>query len=142
MKQALVDSNVVYAFRSKRDQYHDRATRIVKAIDSNELPQGYVTNYTLPEILNPIQKRAGDAGATETLNFLVESAGFRVRHLTKDDFTRGEAIFRRTNGVEITDAFLVAYMQRAGIEYVYSFDDDFDRFDGISRLVTADDPYD
>lgn len=27
------------------------------------------------------------------------------------------------------------------IEYVYSFDDDFDAFDGITRLNTATDPF-
>ena len=29
-------------------------------------------------------------------------------------------------------------MEREGIEYLYSFDDDFDALDGVTRLDTAD----
>jgi len=32
---------------------------------------------------------------------------------------------------------IVAYVKRTDIEYTYSFDDDFDRFDDITRLTTA-----
>jgi hypothetical protein len=33
------------------------------------------------------------------------------------------------------------YMQREGIEYLYSFDDDFDALGGITRLETPDNPF-
>lgn len=124
-----------------RDQWHDRASQIVEAMDGGELPRGRVTNVTLPEILSPIQKRAGHDPAVATLEFLERSAGFRVRHLTRDDFARGRALFRRSEGVELPDAMTVAHMRRTGVEYVYSFDDDFDRFDGITRLTTAVNPF-
>ena len=142
MPDAIVDSNVVFAYRSKRDQYHEHGTAIVRGMDDGTLPRGHVTNYTLPEILNPILKRAGYEYAVETLDFLNESRGFRIQHLTQEDFTRGTVLFNRERGVEITDSILVAYMERVGIEYIYSFDDDFDRFDGITRLTTADNPFD
>ena len=32
-------------------------------------------------------------------------------------------------------------MEREGIEYLYSFDDDFDALDGVTRLDTADNPF-
>jgi predicted nucleic acid-binding protein len=32
-------------------------------------------------------------------------------------------------------------MRRLGIEYVYSFDADFDAVDGITRLATKENPY-
>jgi hypothetical protein len=32
-------------------------------------------------------------------------------------------------------------MRRVGIEYIYSFDDDFDRFDDVTRLTTPDNPF-
>ena len=142
MPEAVVDSNVIFAYRSRRDQYHDRATDIVEAIDSGELPTGQVTNYTLPEVLNPILKRAGSKAARATLEFLEDSRGFRIRHLAKEDFTRGRALFRRRDDVEITDAITVAYMRRTDLEYVYSFDDDFDGFDGVTRFVTPENPFD
>lgn len=141
MQEALVDSNVVFGARMKRDQYHEQAKPIVEAMDGGDLPRGVVTNYGLPEILNPIQKKAGDAPAKATLQFLTESGGFRIRHLAKEDFTRGRALYRRTEGVEITDSITVAYMQRQGLEYIYSFDDDFDEFDDITRLNSGESPF-
>lgn len=33
-------------------------------------------------------------------------------------------------------------MQTEGIEYVYSFDDDFDAVPGITRFVTPENPFD
>ena len=50
-------------------------------------------------------------------------------------------LFSGTTDVELTDAILVAYMRRIGHEYIYSFDDDFDRYDGVTRLTTADNPF-
>lgn len=139
--EAVVDSNVVFGFRSRRDQWHEPASAIVVGMDAGDLPRGLVTNYALPEVLNPLLKGAGYDRAVETLDFLNGSAGFRIRHLAQDDFAAGRALFRRTPGVELTDAITVAYMRRVGLEYVYSFDDDFDRFEDVTRLDTAENPF-
>lgn len=141
MAEAVVDSNVLFGFRMKRDQWHERATPIVRGIDAGELPRGRITNYALPEVLVPIQKRAGHDRAVETLDFLRDSRGFGIETLSEADLVRGQAIFRRETNVKLPDAITVAYMRRVGIEYVYSFDDDFDRFDEVTRLNTAIDPY-
>lgn len=141
MAEALVDANVVYGFRMARDQWHDPATRIVEAMDDGELPRGRVTNVTLPEVLNPIQKRAGHNPAVATMEFLERSSGFRFRYLSREDFARGRTLFRQSEGVEFSDATTIAHMRRTGVEYVYSFDDDFDRFDGVTRLATAANPF-
>lgn len=141
MQEALIDSNVIFAARMRRDQYHDHAAPIVEAIDGGDLPRGIITSYGLPEILNPIQKKASDAPAKATLQFLTESGGFRIRHLAQEDFTRGRALYGRTEGVEITDTITVAYMRRQELEHVYSFDDDFDEFNGITRLNSDENPF-
>ena len=141
MAEVLIDANVLYGFRMSRDQWHERASRIVRAIDDGTLPRGRVTNVTLSEILNPIQKRAGHDPAVATLEFLEQSAGFRVCSFGQSDFARGRELFRQSNGVELPDVTTVAHMRRTGIEYIYSFDDDFDRFDGITRLTAAANPF-
>ncbi|WP_276299279.1 type II toxin-antitoxin system VapC family toxin [Halorussus lipolyticus] len=142
MPEALVDANVVYGFRMSRDQWHHRATQIVTGMDDGTLPRGRVTNVALSEILTPIQKRAGHDPAVATLEFLERSAGFQVRSLDGSDFARGRKLFRQSEGVKLPDATMVAHMRRTGVEYVYSFDDDFDRFDGITRLTAAANPFD
>jgi hypothetical protein len=32
-------------------------------------------------------------------------------------------------------------MQRQDLEYIYTFDDDFDHFDGITRLTSVSNPF-
>lgn len=93
MADALLDSNVVVGARLKRDQWHDPGRAIVSGIDSGELPRGRLTSYNLPEILNPIEARAGDAPARRTLEFVTESRGLDVQRTTRDDYNgswRGE----------------------------------------------------
>lgn len=141
MPDALLDSNVVVGARLKRDQWHDPGTAIVGAMDAGELPRGRITNYNLPEILTPIESHAGDQPARDTLEFITESRGVELQPATRDDLTRGLAIYRREAGVEVVDCIMVAHMQRVGLEYVYSFDDDFDRFEEITRLDAAENPF-
>jgi predicted nucleic acid-binding protein len=41
----------------------------------------------------------------------------------------------------LTDAVIVATMQRDEIEYLYSFDDGFDGVPELTRLTTPDNPF-
>lgn len=63
MADAIIDSNVLFGFRSARDQWHEAASAIVHGMDSGDLPRGRVTNYSLPGVLNPIQKASSYAHA-------------------------------------------------------------------------------
>jgi predicted nucleic acid-binding protein len=140
MAVTAVDANVFIGYGLKRDQYHDRARTIVQGFDEGDLPRGMVTNYVLSEVLNIIGERVGHESGVELLDAIIESAGFEIVHLPKADFTAGQALYRQYHGLNFVDSITVAYMQREGIDYLYSFDDDFDAIDGITRLNTAADP--
>ncbi|KZN24595.1 twitching motility protein PilT [Haladaptatus sp. R4] len=139
--EALVDANVLLGWRSKRDQWHDEAKPIVEAIDRGDLPRGVVTSPNLMETITPIQHRAGGKEGVKVLNAITKSGGFRIRHIAQEDFDRAQALIRRYPDVELPDLTTVAHMQRTDIEYIYSFDDDLDRFEEITRLTTATNPY-
>lgn len=57
------------------------------------------------------------------------------------DFNAAQSVFRRYDELSFVDATIVAYLNREGVEYLYSFDDDFDAVDGVSGMETADDPF-
>ena len=46
-------------------------------------------------------------------------------------------VYRATGGLSFADAYSVAYMQGQGITEVYSWDTDFDRVPGITRVEPA-----
>lgn len=142
MAVAVIDSNVLIDYKDTgTGDRHDRAEAIVQAIDAGELPTGRVTNYVLLETLNWIHERQRHDIAVDLRHRLVESAGFEVHHAAQKDFTRATEFFETYEGLSFGDATIVAYMEREELEYLYSFDDDFDAVASITRLDTAENPF-
>jgi predicted nucleic acid-binding protein len=141
MARVLVDANVLIAARLTRDQDHDRGKILTDAFDDGSLPAAYVLSDVLEEVMNYLQARSGHGTAVETLDAIVESRGFEVLFTPKRDFSGGRSLFRKYDQLSLTDAVIVAAMDRFDIEYLYSFDDGFDAVDGITRLTTPDDPF-
>lgn len=141
MSVALLDTNVFFASASARDDYHDRGREIVRGIDHGELPEAIITNYVVAETLNLTGEKLSPDAANEMLDRLIEGAHFEVIHAPKADFTAAQALFRRYEELSFVDATIAAYMHREEIEYLYSFDDDFDAVEGITRLDSAENPF-
>jgi predicted nucleic acid-binding protein len=141
MATVVLDSNVVLAHRLERDQHHEQGKAIVDAIDAGDLPTGQLTEVQVTEILNPIQKLFGHDRAVETLTLLETSPGIDIETLAAADETRARELFRRHTAPEFSDALIGAYMERIGIKFIYSFDDDFDEFEHVTRLNTAENPF-
>lgn len=141
MAAVVVDANILIAARLSRDQNHERGVAISDGIDQGALPTAYVLSDVIQEVINYLQARGGHDIAIETLDALIESSGFSLKQTPKSDFDAGRSVFRRYASLSLTDAVIVAAMQREGIEYLYSFDDGFDSVSGITRLTTSDNPF-
>lgn len=142
MATVVVDANVLIAARLSRDQNHDRGLQIVDAVDQGRGPTAVVLSDVLQEVLNYLQARAGHDVAIDTLDALIESRGFSLTKPVRADFEAGRSLFRRYDSLSLTDAMIVAAMQRTDREYLYSFDDGFDSVPEITRLTTPDTPFD
>lgn len=140
MAVAVVDTNVLIDFRDRDSPRHGTAREIVRGIDHGDLPTGRVTNYVLLETLNWLHTRHRHELAVDTLDRLNQSAGFEVHQSAQKDFTRAVELFEQYEGFAFGDATIAAYLEREGIEYLYSFDDDFDVLDDVTRLTTPSDP--
>ena len=70
-----------------------------------------------------------------------QSAGFEVLHAAQRDFSHAVDLFQTYEGFSFGDATIAAYLEREHIEYLHSFDDDFDAIDGLTRLDTAENPF-
>jgi predicted nucleic acid-binding protein len=132
-----VDTNVLVGRTLRRDQYHEDATEIVGIMDRGKVPVAHVNSYVVAETMNLVGGRAGKEVAVELYDTLVESAGFELRYATKKDFQEADAIHRKYDSLSFVDSVTVAYMLREEIEYLYSFDDDFDSLESITRLADA-----
>jgi predicted nucleic acid-binding protein len=142
MAIAALDSNVLIDYKdTSPDSRHERAEAIVYAIDSGDLPISRITNYVLLESLNWIHERQRHDIAVDLRKRLSESAGFELVHCAQKDFHRAVELFDTYDGLAFGDATIAAYMEREGIEYLYSFDDDFDALEAITRIETAENPF-
>lgn len=142
MAVAIVDSNILIDFRDEQSKRHDRAQEIMHAIDHEDLPTGRVTNYIVLETLNWLHERMRHDLAVDTYQRLNSSAGFELIHAAQKDFSRAIDLYETYEGLAFGDATIAAYMEREGIEYLYSFDDDFDTLGWVTRLKNADNPFD
>jgi predicted nucleic acid-binding protein len=141
MAVAVIDANVLIARASRRDENHEAARGIVDGIDGGELPSVRVTNYVVTETLNYVHERRHHELAVDLYNRLAESAGFELVHAPKADFSHAIELFEQHDRLAFADATIAAYIERENAEYLYSFDDDFDAVDGITRLATATNPF-
>lgn len=141
MAVAIVDTAVLVGMADADDQHHDVAMEIIRGMDHGTLPTGQITNYVVLETLNWIHNRQRHQKAREVYSRLKESAGFEIRNTAQKDFMRAVELFERYDTLSFGDVTIVAYMEREGINYLYSFDDDFDVSDSITRLETATNPF-
>lgn len=142
MAVVVIDSNILIDYKdTSAESRHERAEGIVYAIDKGDLPTARVTNYVLLESLNWIDERQRHDIAVDLRTRLSDSAGFELVHSAQKDFYRAVELFETYDGLSFGDATIAAYMQRENIEYLYSFDDDFDALDDITRLDTPDNPF-
>jgi predicted nucleic acid-binding protein len=141
MSVAVLDTNVLFARASERDDHHDTATDIITGIDHGGLPDALVTNYIMAEVLNLTREKLGPEAGNDMLDRLIEASHFDILHAPETDFISAQAIYQKYPKLSFVDATIVARMQHAEIEYLYSFDDDFDAVDDITRLDTPDNPF-
>ena len=142
MAVAVLDSNILIDYKdTSADSRHERAEHIIYAIDRGDLPTTRVTNYVLLESLNWIHERQHHDIAVDLRNRLSNSAGFELVHSAQKDFHRAVEFFETYEGLAFGDATIAAYMEREGLEYLYSFDDDFDALEDITRLETPENPF-
>lgn len=141
MAVAVVDTGVLIGMADSDDRHHDVATEIVRGMDLGELPTGRVTNYVVLETLNWIHARQRHEKAVEIRARLNDSAGFEILQAAQKDFPRAVDLFVTHEKLSFGDATIAAYMERTELEYLYSFDDDFDVLDHVTRLQTPDDPF-
>lgn len=142
MAVAAIDSNILISYKdTSSPRLHDVAEGIIVAIDQGELPRVRVTDTVLLETLNWIHERARHDIAIDLRQRLDASAGFEVVHTAQKDFHRAVEIFEIHDTLAFGDAILTAYMERKGIEYLYSFDGDFDGVEVVTRLQSAENPF-
>lgn len=141
MTQAVLDATVLIAAVDTDDIDHEVGLDIVRGVDHGALPTGVITNEALLETLNYVEERLSHERAVDLLDRFVRGAHFELPYNPKKNYGVGRSLFRETAGLNFGDCMQTAFMEAEDIQYIYSFDDDFDSVDGVTRLNGAVNPY-
>ena len=134
----LVDTGVLYADHDTDATRHDTASNVLDSVYDGEFGQPYISDYIYDEAVTLTLKR----GSFETAKRL----GARVRgvdpypetynllRVSEGRFADAIEVFEQYDDqrLSFTDATTVALAQHHGIDYVLTFDDDFDGI--VSRI--------
>ena len=130
----FVDSVVWIGAKLKRDQWHDKSVPIINKFLNKEINIVYVTDYIVLESANFLLRKAGFEVALETLNLFRIHERIRTINIDGGLFERSCEIFAKYPGLSITDASIVAAMEKVGVKKLYSFDGGFDKIKWVERL--------
>ena len=130
----FIDSVVWIGAKLKRDQWHDQSVSVINQFLNKEINIVYVTDYIVLESVNFLLRKAGFETALETLNLFMVHERVKIINVDEQMFKRASEIFTSFPGLSLTDASIVATMEKLGIRKLYSFDGGFDRIGWIERL--------
>lgn len=133
MRSVLIDSVVIIGAFYRNDQWHAKATPIIRHVDDGTSP-AIITDFILAEVINFLHQKAGHDAAVETLDALESSENISIVRITDSQFSAGKALFVKYPRLSLVDALTVACMKDLGVTAIYSFDSDFDGIAGITRL--------
>ena len=130
----FVDSVVWIGAKLKRDQWHDESIPIINKFLNKEINIVYVTDYIVLESVNFLLRKAGFEVASETLNLFRIHERIKIINVDGGLFERSCEIFTKYSGLSITDASIIAAMEKVGTKKLYSFDGGFDKIKWVERM--------
>lgn len=138
----LCDTTVLYAAGNQNAQRHENALQIISAADQGRLPILRIPDAVLIETMNGLTRDVSHVTAVAVLERLQAGSQFNLVREPQTVWETGIDLFMQVERLALADALIVAGARHSGIEYLYSFDDDFDGLNGITRLNMAENPFD
>lgn len=130
-----IDSCVWIAYKSKRDENHENAVKIINKFLDDKSLRFCITDYVIIEVINFLLRKTSKEIAIETLDLFLQHGRIEICIVDKPLFDRSCEITRKF-GVSLTDASIATMMENFRIKILYSFDSEFDRIGGgIERVV-------
>lgn len=129
----FVDTGVFYAHGDQRASRHSEATALLESVFDGEFGQPYTSDYIYDEAVTLTRRRTGSFEAATTVGDRILGRGefpriFEPIVVSERLFRESVATFERYADQELsfTDATTVTLCDARDIDYVASFDDDFD----------------
>lgn len=126
----FADSSYFIAIADRRDQWHKRAVKISKNVDTELL----VTNLVVAESVTVVGARGGGKAGLAVYEYISDNC--EVVFVTRDMLEDAMDIYLKYDGtLSVADAVTVLVMKKRGIKEILSFNSDFDKVENITRIA-------
>jgi len=126
----LVDSSFFIALADRKDQWHVLAKKLRTSLAGETV---IISDLIVAEAVTIIGKRSGGKAGEHLYHFFIDNCD--IIFVDEQILKGGMSVFLRYDGIlSVSDAVSVSIMAKKGIDRILSFDSDFDKVDGISRL--------
>ncbi len=127
----FADSSVLIAAARKSDENHVKALELLRKHAEEKF---LVTDAVVSEVVTFVSKRTNPGAGYETGKRLVDSEEFEVFFPTRDHLPKSLETLKKYGFDSLCDALSVEAMKEQRIRRICSFDSDFDRVPGITRI--------
>lgn len=139
----LVDTGVLYADHDTDATRHEAAVNALEAVYEGEFGHPYVSDYIFDEVITLTLSRSGSHQAAVLLGRRLRGIDpfpqlYELLHVSPAEFRDSVTLFDRYEDqrLSFTDATTVVLARQYDIDFVLSFDDDFDGI--VDRIDPAD----
>jgi len=96
-----------------------------------------ITTLQIAEIMNLLERWEGHEIARDIFQFLLQAPNVKIYEVTQEELKEAFELAERykENKIGMNDLVTYVAMQKACIIEVYSFDNHFDQFEDVTRLI-------
>ena len=125
----FIDTGFIVALFIPKEKHHERAKKILPTIDKKEK---IICQSTINETIALVNKKTGVEASKRVYKVMLDY--FTIMTENMELYNDSMNILIKYHKLSLTDSIIINLMKRNSIYEVVSFDEDFDRVDGIVRI--------
>ena len=131
----ILDTSYLVALKNQKDVNFSKANQLQQELIKKTYGKLLTTDYIFNEFVTFLRKKLHNPDEAVRLGEdLLYDKEILILGIAKLNFKESWELFKKYPKISFTDATTVIIAQRLKIEYVCSFDGDFDAFKNIKRI--------
>lgn len=125
----FIDTSYIVGLLVEEDQWHKRAKELIPLIDKKEK---IISLSIVNESITLINKKRGVEDSKQAYKIILDN--FTIIDENMNLYTESMNTLIKYHSLSLTDSVIVELMKNHNIVEIVSFDEDFDKVDGIVRI--------
>lgn len=130
----FLDSSFILALLNDNDNNHQKAVELLEIAPEINVRQKVINNIVLLEVLNKLNKQYYKGKEEEIINFLLSMD--EIHFVDDEDYEEAIQLYKSYGyNVNYSDCLILLTMEHCNLNDIVSFDDDFNKIDGINNFT-------